>query len=586
MLDAELAEITANLRILGADITDVEVKNSGGGLPKSLRETLSAFSNTHGGVVILGLDEGQGFVPVGLPNPAKLAADLGSMCSSEMEPAIRPLIQIHQFEGKQVVVAEIPELDPAQKPCFYIGAGMTKGSFVRVSDGDRHLSAYEVQIMLSSRGQPRDDEQAVPGTGIADLAQASVDALIARLRTSRPYAFQDLDRLAVLRRSKVLVPGHDGQDAVSLAGLLALAAYPQEQFPQLMITFVHYPTATGAQSAAGERFLDNVAIEGPIPVMARDALAAIRRNMSRRAVIADAGRQDIWEYPETALREAVVNALVHRDLSSSARGTQIQVEMYPDRLIIKNPGGLFGPVTVDSLGEEGISSARNATLIKLLEDVPLPGETRTVCENRGSGIRSMLDALLTAGMSPPQFEDRISSFVVTFPNHTLLSEETLQWITGLGEHGLTDSQCVALAMLREEEGLDNRAYRTATGVDSRVATAELQDLVARELVTQTGTRRWAQYRLSPRLVFRASGASLRADRRPALLAALADATLSRAELAAQTGLNDQTVRRWLTIMREDGTIELVGSSPRSTSARYRRTHQGALFPKDKPAGTP
>jgi ATP-dependent DNA helicase RecG len=215
---------------------------------------------------------------------------------------------------------------------------------------------------------------------------------------------------------------------------------------------------------------------------------------------------------------------VHRDLSSSARGTQIQVEMYPDRLIIKNPGGLFGPVTVDSLGEEGISSARNATLIKLLEDVPLPGETRTVCENRGSGIRSMLDALLTAGMSPPQFEDRISSFVVTFPNHTLLSEETLQWITGLGEHGLTDSQCVALAMLREEEVLDNRAYRAATGVDSRVATAELQDLVARELVTQTGTRRWAQYRLSPRLVFRASGASLRADRRPALLAALADET--------------------------------------------------------------
>lgn len=94
----------------------------------------------------------------------------------------------------------------------------------------------------------------MPGTGIEELAQASVDALIARLRTSRPYAFQDLDRLAVLRRAKVLVPGHGGKDAVSLAGLQALGSYPQEQFPQLMVTFVHYPTATGAQSAAGERF--------------------------------------------------------------------------------------------------------------------------------------------------------------------------------------------------------------------------------------------------------------------------------------------------------------------------------------------
>jgi ATP-dependent DNA helicase RecG len=584
VLDAELAEIVANLRAIGADIADVEVKNGGGGLPKSLRETLSAFSNTCGGVVILGLDESRGFAAVGLLNPAKLAADFGSMCSSEMEPAIRPLIQIHQFEAEQVVVAEIPELDPGQRPCFYIGAGMTKGSFVRVSDGDRRLSAYEVQMMLSSRGQPRDDEQAVPGTGIGDLIQASTDALIARLRTSRPYAFQDLDRLAVLRRAKVLVPAQDGKEAVSLAGLLALGSYPQEQFPQLMLTFVHYPTVTGAQSAAGERFLDNVALEGPIPVMARDALAAIRRNMSRRAVVAGAGRQDIWEYPETALREAVVNALVHRDLSGSAMGTQIQVEMYPDRLVIKNPGGLFGPVTVDSLGEEGISSARNATLIKLLEDVPLPGETRTVCENRGSGIRSMLDALLTAGMSPPQFEDRISSFAVTFPNHTLLSEETLRWITGLGEHGLTDSQCVALAILREEELLDNRAYRAATGVDSRVATAELQDLVARELVAQTGTRRWAQYRLSPRPASRVSGAASRADRRPALLAALADATLSRAELAIQTGLSEQTVRRWLTIMREEGTVDLVGNGPRSKSVRYRRARQEALFPKDTPDG--
>jgi ATP-dependent DNA helicase RecG len=218
--------------------------------------------------------------------------------------------------------------------------------------------------------------------------------------------------------------------------------------------------------------------------------------------------------------------------------------------------------------------------------VPLPGETRTVCENRGSGIRSMLDSLLTAGMSPPQFEDRISSFTVTFPNHTLLSEDTVRWITGLGEHGLTDSQCVALAILREEEVLDNRAYRTTTGVDSRVATAELQDLVTRELVTQTGTRRWAQYRLSPRLGPRASGTATRADRRAALLAALMDETMSRAELAARTGLSDQTVRRWLTIMREEGSVELVGTSPRSTGARYRRARQGSPFPPSGPEGAP
>lgn len=101
-------------------------------------------------------------------------------------------------------------------------------------------------------------------------------------------------------------------------------------------------------------------------------------------------------------------------------------------------------------------------------------------------------------------------------------------------------------------------------MDSRVAAAELQDLVSRKLVLQTGTRRWARYELSQRLRGRTSAgtsASTRADRRPQLLDALGDETLSRAELARRTGLTDQTVRRWLSIMREEGTVELVGSSP-------------------------
>jgi ATP-dependent DNA helicase RecG len=574
MLDAEIDEIVDNLRTIGADIADVEVKKAQGGLPKSLRETLSGFANTRGGVILLGLDEARGFAATGLPDPARLAADLGSMCSEDMEPPLRPLIKIHDFEDAQVLVAEVPELDPAQKPCYSRGAGITKGSYVRVGDGDRRLSAYEVQMMLSSRGQPREDEQAVPGAGLDHLDAASVDALVARLRTSRPYAFKDLDRLAVLRRAKVLVPGNDGEDVASLGGLLALGRYPQEHFPQLIVTFVHYPTETGGRPT--ERFLDNVTLEGPVPVMVRDTLAAVRRNMSRRAFIGGAGRQDVWEYPETALREAVVNALVHRDLSSGARGTQVQVEMYPDRLVIRNPGGLFGPVTVDSLGEEGISSARNATLIKILEDVPLPGETRTVCENRGSGIRAMLDSLLAAGMSPPEFNDKISSFVVVFPNHTLLSEETVGWLSGLGEKGLTDSQCIALALLRQEGILDNRTYRNATGVDSRVATGELRELVARELVTQAGTRRWARYQLSGRTAS-AKGQSARADRRPELLVALGNEVLSRSELVTRTGLSDQTIRRWLKIMREEGSVEVVGSSPKSKHVRYRRTYQGQLF---------
>lgn len=571
MLDSEVAEIVENLRLLGADDADVEAKRAERRLPTSIRATLSAFSNTRGGVVVLGLDEGQGFAATGVRDAAKMSADLASWCSTEMEPPLRPLIRVHQFDGVDLVVAEIPELDASSKPCFYRGAGVTQGSYVRVSDGDRHLSSYEVQMMLVKHGQPRDDEDPVPGTGIDDLDSRLVAEFLARLRQSRPYAFSDLDDTPALRRAKVIV-GSEG--VVSLAGLLALARFPQEHFPQLMMSFVHYPTTDGADLASGERFSDNVVLEGPIPVMVRDGMAVLRRNMSRRAIVRGAGREDAWEYPEAALREVIVNALVHRDLSPASRGTQAQIEMYPDRLVVRNPGGLFGPVTVDRLGEEGISSARNGVLMQVLEDVPIPGGTRTVCENRGSGIRTMISALRQARMSPPDFRDRIGSFTVTFPNHTLLGDDAVAWINSLGEVGLNDNQCFALAVLRDGTTMDNETYRRVAGVDSQVARRELRDLVSRGLVAQVGSNRWTRYQLATARVPLASTAqrvrSRRADRRQQLLMELAGGPLSRSELGHRTGLSTTGVRRWLSILRDEGLVEATEETVRSPSVRYRR----------------
>lgn len=572
MLDGEVAEIVENLRLLGTDGADVEAKRAERQLPSSLRATLSAFANTAGGVVILGLDESQGFAATGVLDAGKLSNDLASWCSTEMEPPLRPLIRVHRFEGVDLVVAEVPELDAMSKPCFYAGAGLTKGSYVRVGDGNRHLSSYEVQMMLAKRGQPRDDEEPVPGTSVTDLDPRLMAEFLARLRQTRPHAFADLDEVPALRRARVLV-GEVG--AVSLGGLLALARFPQEHFPQLMMTFVHYPTSEGADVVSGERFIDNVKLEGSIPIMVRDALSVLRRNMSRRAVVHGAGREDTWEYPEAALREVIVNALVHRDLSPASRGTQCQIEMYPDRLVVRNPGGLFGPVTVERLGEEGMSSARNSALMQVLEDVPIPGSVRTVCENRGSGIRTMIGALRLARMSPPEFEDRIGSFTVTFPNHTLLGDDVVAWINSLGESGLTDNQCFALAMLRDGGTLDNQAYRQATGVDSQVARGELRDLVSRGIVTQVGSHRWTRYRLATRQDRRdpsvaASPHRLRGDRRQQILDELAAGPLSRADLEPRLGLRTAAVQRWLRKMREEGLIEATEDATRSPNVLYRR----------------
>lgn len=579
MRDDELAELVADLRRLGGDLTDVEVKRAHDRLPKSTHETLSAFANTEGGVLILGLDEKSGFSAVGVKEATKLVADLSSLCA-DFDPPIRASIAIRRFEGVDLIVAEIPETLPAQKPCHLRSSGIYQGSFLRVGDGDRRMTQYEILMLLSSRGQPTEDLEAVPGTSVEDLDSQLTSAYLTNLRQQRPYRFAELTDLDALRLVKVLVKDEAGEECLSLGGLLALGSYPQEYFPQLMVSFVHYPEPTGGSLRTGERFLDNVSLEGPIPVMVRDTLRALKRNMRRRAVIQGVGRVDVWEYPEVALREAVVNAVAHRDLSGQARGTQVQVSMYPDRLVVQNPGGLFGTVTVDSLWENPPSSARNATLMNILQDVPAPGTNRTVCENRGSGIQDMLQALRAAHMSPPTFTDRLSSFTVTFPNHTLLDDDVVAWINGLAEHGLTETQCVALALLRSGEALTNPRYRAATGVDSRVATSELQDLVARELAVQEGVRRSSRYRIHPDLAHSPAPAvseprpRKRADRTDEILAAIGEGERTRSEIEEFTGLSRQAVLRWLNRLKRAGAVEAVGAN--RNEIRYRRTGQQHL----------
>ncbi|WP_292606070.1 RNA-binding domain-containing protein [Nocardioides sp. REDSEA-S30_B4] len=370
MTEDELRDYVEMLRFYGTDVFEVEAKAAKGGLPKSVRETLSAFSNTRGGTLILGLSEDDGFMTVGLSDPAKLAADLATMCATELVPAVRPLIQTHSLDGHAVVSAEIPELARSDKPCYYKGAGMVKGSYLRVHDGDHLMTSYEVQVMLSSRGQPRDDEEVVPGTSLADLDSELLRGFVERLQASRPRVFGSLNDSETLAMTNMAKREDGGDYQLTVAGLLSLGSYPQKFFPQLMVTFAHYRSDDGDDN--GGRFVENVAIEGALPVMVHESLSTIKRNMNSRSIPTSYGSAQIWEYPETALREALVNALVHRDLSSAARGAQVQVEMFPSRLTIRNPGGLFGPVSEDLLGEAGVSSSRNATLLKALEEVRLP----------------------------------------------------------------------------------------------------------------------------------------------------------------------------------------------------------------------
>lgn len=418
-----LAETVARLRAVGTDTHAVEVKSSVPKLPRSVVETLSAFANGSGGLLVLGLDERAGHSPAPGFRAAEIREALAGACADKMSPPLRPEIHIVPVEGALVVAARIDPLRPIDKPCYVKERGVYQGSYIRTGDGDRRLSTYEVDRLREEHRQPKWDEEVVEEATVADLDPQLVEGVLARQRLLRPQLAASGSGEDVLRRLRVLRRDRVGELRPSLAGLLALGLFPQEFFPRLTVTFAVYPGASKATVIEGrERLVDSRTLSGPVPLLVRDAVAGVARNMRVGAIVEGAFRRDVPDYPLPAVREAVTNALMHRDYSDLAKGTQVQLNMYVDRLEVLNPGGLYGTVTIDTLGKPGVSSARNQRLTALLEDVPFP-DGGMVAENRGTGYATIEAELHRALMPPPVPRDEIAGFSLTFVRRRLTQDE-------------------------------------------------------------------------------------------------------------------------------------------------------------------
>lgn len=411
-----LQQVVARLRKLGNDTQDLEVKEAKHDLPKSMADTLSAFSNGQGGYVILGLSEKHGFEPVEGFDARATADALASACG-RLTPVVRPVIEVIPFEGALLTCAKVNEMHPREKPCYITSAGIYNGSYIRVGDGDRKLTPYEIERMLDEHRQPTFDDESVEGATLDDLDSHLVAGFLARQRQQHPRLLgsrSDEEILLMLhvvkRAGKELHP--------TVGGLMAMGSFPQQFFPRLNVTFTVYPGVDKAAGQNGIRFLDNRTIVGPIPMMVEDALVCVSENMKTGAVVQGAFRKDMPDYPPVAVREAIANALMHRDYSEASRGSQVQVNMYADRLEVLNPGGLYGDVTIEGLGASGVSSSRNQFLSNILESTPY-GDGGYVVENRGTGYQEIEHQLAGANMHPPIPRNTTVSFSLTFKKRRL-----------------------------------------------------------------------------------------------------------------------------------------------------------------------
>lgn len=383
----------------------IEIKSAEHGCPTRLFDTLSSFSNQDdGGVIIFGIDEKDDFGIKGVYDAQDLQKKVTEQCK-QMEPAVRALFTICEIDDKILVSAEIPGVDVSERPVFYKGVGRIKGSYVRVGESDEPMSEYEIYSYEAFRKRIRDDIRKVEGAKVQLFDEKRIEEYLSRVKSERRNLAENVSDGEIL---ELMGATRDG--VPTLAGLMTFSMYPQTYFPQLCITAVSLPgTEMGETGTDGERFIDNKRITGAIPDMLEEAVEFVRTNSRTKTIIDENGRRvDKNEYPIKAVREAILNALVHRDYSIYTENIPIRIEMYRDRMEITNSGGLYGKINIDALGKVH-PETRNAALANMLELL-------NVTENRYSGIPTMRREFLKAGLPTPVFSVSHGEFKVIMKN--------------------------------------------------------------------------------------------------------------------------------------------------------------------------
>lgn len=400
-----LRKIVLDIKTLKTEMQTIELKAAAKGCPTRLFDTLSSFSNQdEGGIIIFGIDEADHYAIKGVYDPQDLQKKVTEQCK-QMEPPVRALFTVCEIDGRAVVSAEIPGVDISERPVFYKGVGRIKGSYVRVGESDELMSEYEIYSYEAFRKRIRDDIRTVENGKLNIINEERMENYLTAVKNERRNLADHVSADEILELMGITSDG-----LPTLAGLMTFSKYPQAYFPQLCITAVSLPgTEKGTVGDDGERFIDNKRITGAIPDMLDEAVEFVRKNSRTKTIINDNGKRiDKPEYPIRAVREAILNALVHRDYSVHTENVPIRIEMYRDRMEVINSGGLYGKISIDALGRVR-PETRNAALANMLELLH-------VTESRYSGIPTMRSEFADAGLPAPLFSAVHGEFKVVMKN--------------------------------------------------------------------------------------------------------------------------------------------------------------------------
>ena len=482
-------------RLDWTEYEELEFKSARGGLPRSLWDTYSAMANTHGGVILLGVENDGSVSGIGDPERIKKAFwdtinNRGKVSANLLTDADMMTIP---YGAATILAIRVPQATRYQRP-VYLGQNPLTGTYRRNYEGDYHCTEQEVGRMLSDRSEEPADSRILEHFTLDDLDPTGLQQYRNRFAShhpTHPWLEEDdtglLIKLGGWRRDR-----KTGIEGLTVAGLLMFGKDEsiREGVPQY-----HVDYREKLSPDPDVRWTDRLTVDGTWCANLYKFNLRVFQRLTQDLKLPFKLDGQLFRMGETvvheAVREALVNTLIHADYAGQGG---IVIEKYPDRLEFSNPGSLL--VSFEQLMAGNVSECRNKTLQTLFMMIGLG-------EKAGSGVDKIRRGWASQHWRSPKITDQLQPDRVKWvlPMVSLIPDDSLARLKNLFGATLnqfSELEIQALVTADLESAVDNARMRQVTGGHPAEMTAVLQGLVGKAALIQEGYGRWTRYRLPAR----------------------------------------------------------------------------------------
>jgi len=413
---------------------------------KAFYKTISAFANTKGGIILLGVDKNSN--PIGIELSTRFLGDLTNRIVNKL--SLYPDIETIDIEGKRFITVRVVH---SGYLVSYEGR-----YYERIGNTTREMNQQKLKVLLL-KGKPWDS--ITTNISLEEIDSDSVKNFIRLAVNNNRLTNVSLNEPLeiILEKLELLVNGKLTNGAVLLFG-----KNPQKHFINLCIRIGRFKTET--------TIIDDKWVKGNLFQQFEETIKIIKQFISVRYEIKGIERQDIWDYPIPAIREALLNALTHRDYFNIANF--IVVKVYDDHIWFSNPGGLPEGITITQLKKPHQSYLRNPLIAKVFY---LAG----FIEQYGSGTVRMVNWMKEAALPEPEYKEEMGGFSVYF-NKDIYTEEYLR------KKRLNERQVKALIYVKKKGKITNKEYQEINICSRNTATNDLRILVEKEVLKESGKK--------------------------------------------------------------------------------------------------